>query len=80
MAAIAQFLASSDWTKAEQIIIKWQFRLLGDFQTALMGAICAADEGNLARLALGFPQHVAGYIAWNQGDLGTRLRAAGLEI
>lgn len=39
-----------------------------------------ADEENLARLARGFPVEVAGFNQWRAGDLGQRLRAAGLGI
>ena len=81
---IGEFLESPDWTEGEKFIIKWQFNnslhLLGDFKTALIGAIKQADHGNLARLALGFPREVEGFRQWAYGDLGSRLRAAGLEI
>ena len=60
--------------------MKWQFRLLGDFETALASAITKADDNNLMALSLGFPDQVAGYRAWAHGDLGQRLRAMGLEI
>ena len=75
-----EILASLDWSLAEKAVVKWQLRLYGDFYTALWQAIARADEGNLARLALGFPNEVEGYKAWAWGDLGRRLRAAGLEI
>jgi hypothetical protein len=48
-------------TPGEEFIIKWQFRLLGDFKTALITAITRADGRNLERLALGFPDEVEGY-------------------
>jgi len=75
-----EFLSSPDWTEAEKWVIKWQFRILGEFQAALANAIKLADEKNLALLALGFPTQVEGFTAWNSGDLGRRLRTAGLEI
>ena len=77
---IARFLESDEWTYAEKFIIKWQFDLLGDFYKALTEAIKCADDDNLTRLGVGFPQEVDGFLAWNRGDLGTRLRNAGLEI
>lgn len=77
---VGTFLESEDWTSAEKLVIRWQFGLLGDFQTALFEAIKRADDSNLARLELGFPEQVAGFTAWSRGDLGTRLRNAGLEI
>jgi len=79
-ANLSAFFCSDDWTDAEKWIIQWQFRILGDFHTGLFQAISRADEGNLDRLRLGFPDEVDGYKAWAHGDLGTRLRAAGLEI
>ncbi len=78
---LGEFLgADSAWEMSEQWVIKWQYQLLGDFQAALAGAIACADESNLARLALGFPDQVQGFLAWSRGDLGHRLRKSGLEI
>lgn len=77
---ISRFLGSPDWTEAEKWVIKWQFRLLGDFRTALAKAITLADENNLNRLALGFPTEVTGFTLWHAGGLGQRLRTAGLDI
>lgn len=79
-ATIGRFLNSPDWTESEKWIIKWQFRLLSDFQTALAGAIARADENNLERLRRGFPIQVDGFLQWNTRDLGRRLREAGLDI
>jgi hypothetical protein len=79
-AKIGEILTSDAWTAGEKFIVKWQFRLLGDFKTALVGAIMLADEQNLARLHLGFPGEVDGFLAWSVGDLGRRLRDAGLDI
>ena len=77
---IGAMLTSDEWTEAEKSVIKWQFRLLGDFRTALFEAITLADDKNLVRLAMGFPYEVSGFMAWNRGGLGKRLRDAGLEI
>lgn len=77
---VGDILFSPEWTEGEKWIVKFQFRLLGGFGTALANAICAADENNLDRLALGFPEEVSGYRAWVYGDLRIRLNAAGLEI
>ena len=52
--------------KSEEFILMWQYRMLGHFKTALMEAICLADDGNLARLRLGFPNEVDGYINYTQ--------------
>jgi len=81
-AAIRAMLLSPAWTEAEKWVVKWQYnrslQLLGGFQTALAEAILRADEGNLARLRLGFPDQVDGYLAWSRGDLAGRLRDAGV--
>ena len=77
---INEFLESPRWTAAEKSVIKWQFRLHGDFHTALWDAIKRADDGNLSRISAGFPDEIAGYIAWTRGGLAGRLREAGLGI
>jgi len=73
-------LESLLWSDGEKWVVKWQFGLLGDFQTALARAIAQADDENLRLLALGFPKQVAGFLSWNRGNLAERLRVAGLEI
>jgi hypothetical protein len=77
---IGAILRSPDWTEAEKGVVKWQFRLLGGFKTALWDAITKADEDNLERLSRGFPTEVEGYEMWTRGDLAPRLRQAGLVI
>lgn len=80
---LGQILESKDWANSEKAVLEWQFRLCGDFKTALWGAIVRADEGNLARLELGFPDEVAGYKAWTWAEpyaLSTKFREAGLQI
>lgn len=44
--------------------LKYQFRLLGSFFTALFDAISRADEDNLDALAKGFPEEVDAYKTW----------------
>lgn len=78
--AIAEIMSSPDWTAGEKWVVQWQFRFLGDFGQALAECICRADEANLARLSRAFPDEVSGYCSWAHGDLGNRLRDAGLEI
>jgi hypothetical protein len=80
MALISDVLQPDQWTDAEKWVIRWQYRLLGDFQAALAEAITRADDSNLERLALGFSDQVAGFIDWSRGNLSTRLREAGLDI
>lgn len=79
-AILGQILQSDLWTPAEKWVVKWQFALLGDFQSALADCIICADEANLDKLALGFHDQVAGFRAWHSGDLACRLRATGLDI
>jgi hypothetical protein len=80
MLTIGKFLEDPEIGTAEKWVIKWQYRLLGDFETALAHAIALADERNLQRLNDGFPTQVSGFLAWSQGDLAQRLRKAGLDI
>jgi hypothetical protein len=56
----------SNLTEDETWIVKWQYRMLGDFHTALFEAIKRADDYNLTKLALGFPSEVYGYKAYAQ--------------
>jgi len=53
-------------SKGEEFIVKWQFRLLGDFKKALAECIMRADDGNLARLEHGFPDEVKGYLDYTK--------------
>jgi len=50
----------------EEFIVKWQFRLLGDFKKALIECIMRADDENLARLEYGFPDEVGGYLNYTR--------------
>lgn len=77
---IGEILASESFDDSDKWVVKWQFGYLGDFQRLLSSAIKQADENNLAKLALGFPVEVEGFIRWNRRDLAERLRAAGLDI
>jgi len=53
-------------TPEEDWIMQWQYGFLGNFHEALFKAICAADEGNLDKLSLGFPYEVSGYRKYTQ--------------
>lgn len=53
-------------TKSEEFIVKWQYHLLGHFKTALIEAISLADECNLEKLRLGFPEEVEGFLSYSQ--------------
>lgn len=47
--------------ESENFIIGWQYRRLGHFKTALAELMCLADDENLIKLSLGFPNEVRGY-------------------
>ena len=53
-------------TSEEDWIVKWQYGYLGHFYSALFKAICAADEENLGKLSLGFPDEISGYRKYTQ--------------
>ena len=53
-------------TESEEFIFKWQYRALGQFKTALIEAIMLADDDNIAKLYLGFPNEIDGYISYTQ--------------
>jgi len=53
-----------DLTEGEAFIYRWQYRMLGDFSTALIIAIQRADDRNLDRLARGFPVEVNAYLKY----------------
>jgi hypothetical protein len=57
-----------NFTKSEKFIIDWQYGKLGGFYSALIDAISRADEINLAKLELGFPDEVKGYKSYNRVD------------
>ena len=57
-----------DLTPEEDWIAQWQYHFLGDFHTALFEVICLADEGNLHKLSLGFPDEVNGYKKYSRQE------------
>lgn len=75
---IGEFLANPDESPEAKAVLKWQWHLYGSFFTCLFDAIKQADDDNLARLSKGFPVEVAGFLAWNRGDLAKELRAKGV--
>ncbi len=76
---INEILESDQFSPGEKWIVRWQFRLLGDFNKALAETIIRADDNNLHRLSLGFPDEVGGFLEWNRGGLAERLKEAGLD-
>ena len=55
-------------TEGEKFIVKWQFRMLGHFNTALIDTIARADIINRAKLAQGFPEEVQAYINYTEKE------------
>ena len=80
MRAVAEALASGQWTASEKELVKWQFGLLGGFRSALWDALARADDSNLERMARAFPDEVAALSAWRTGDLARRMRVAGVPV
>jgi hypothetical protein len=66
------------FTAAERRLCQHMWRSDGSFKSKLFEAIFHADDGNRKKLALGFPDEVAVVVAWREGDLASRLRAAGM--
>jgi len=50
------FIEEEKLTEDEVIIIKWQYGYFGSFFKSLITAFNLADEENLARLVLAFPE------------------------
>ena len=80
IAEISRALTSDQFNNGEKSLIEWQYRMCGDFRSALWKAISHADDGNLNRLAKGFPQEIAAYYDFINGNLGNRIRDFGLDI
>lgn len=59
--------------------LEFQFHRSGDFITALFNAIGKADDGNLDRLAKGFPEEVEAHKTWTRIGTEEVLRKAGEE-
>ena len=57
-----------DFTAEEWEMFEWQYHLMGDFRRAVMEAITRADDGNLLKLALGFPDMVYGYTSYSREE------------
>jgi hypothetical protein len=80
---LGEVLASADFSPAEKLIISCQFPdfiRLGSWEMAFWQALCAADGVNLKKLACGFPTEVEALECWRHGNLGERIRAAGLSV
>jgi hypothetical protein len=55
-------------TKGERFIVDWQYKLAGDFKTALSHAIMTADSINIEKLRMGFPEEVEAYLKFSRED------------
>jgi len=51
-------------TEGEKFIVKWQYNMLGSFESALVSVIQRADIINLSRLILGFPEEVEAFLSF----------------
>jgi hypothetical protein len=78
---ILSILNSDKFDDSDKWVVRWQYNMLDEeFDLPLARLIVVADLDNLAKLGRGFPVEVAGFRRWAHGDLGTRLREAGLNI
>ena len=71
---IHAFLDSKENSETDKYLVKWQFRVFGDFETSLMETIARADEDNLDLLRRAFPMQVEAYLDWAIGGAGKRIR------
>ena len=65
-------------TKGERFIVGWQYHLAGSFMHSLAMAFIAADNINLAKLRLAFPEEVDAFINYGNtphwwGDLQRKI-------
>lgn len=69
-------------TAGEFELVKWQYRLHGDFKTALWKTITLADESNLALLKKAFPIEVEEYVKFTRvsGYWSEVQRKAGIAV
>ena len=80
---IRAVLCSPEFTDGEKYVVRMQYRHAipaGNFEEKLWDLMCAADEDNLTLLGKAFPAEVHAMLSWRYGQLGTRIRKAGLDI
>lgn len=70
--ALKAALSSPDFSSAEKELFKFLLDMQGGFKSCLFGAIGRADRQNRERLRKGFPELVAAYEGWTEGDLHAR--------
>ena len=54
----------SKLNEGERELVRWQYRIQGDFHAALFAAIAHADTGNRILLWRGFPEYVEAFVAF----------------
>ena len=70
---IQKLLNSELLNEGEKQLVRWQYNLgMGSFSTHLWQAIAAADEDNLRKLWIAFPEEVMAYKQFTQTPLMTR--------
>ena len=69
-------------THGEAELVKWQYRLQGDFNRALWETIARADEDNLMALSMGYPEDVKAFVSFSreEGYWKSVQKKAGLEV
>lgn len=70
----------SQWTPGEYALLMFLTGKSGSFYDKLFKAIAKADKMNREKLRIGFPEEVAAYVGWSEGDLADRARTAGFNV
>ena len=76
-------LTSDAYTEGAKRCAQWQYAQMapmGAFWTAIWTAIQLADDENLDRLELAFPEDVFAYATFMSGELIERWKADGLRL
>jgi hypothetical protein len=73
----AAIMTSDQFTPGEKFAAQAQYapETFSSFGSALWNLLCAADQYNLERIALAFPDHVAALGVWRHGNLRQRFEA-----
>lgn len=78
----AAIMTSDQFTAGEKFICQAEYAnaTLSGFESALWSLLAVADESNRARLALGYPEHVAALRQWTRGNLRQRFEAVQVPV
>jgi hypothetical protein len=70
-----EVMTGDEFTSGEKFICQAQYRnaTLSSFESALWTIMCAADDYNMGRLALAYPDRVQAFLQWRLSDLRQRL-------